>query len=131
MENQMVHLLNWMMDYEIRSSLRYGHNFALVMMSTLDRQSVPKELLQGTLRGSDEFFDLAKNTALLMGETNREGALTAIERFCFFCSEDLDLRFSLASFPRDGKNSPDLLKKAQQRLAQAIHSNASPVVAGD
>lgn len=127
MTNQISRILEWMLDYEVRSSTRYDRDLAIVMMTTTDGKSVPQCVLGETLRGSDEFFNLEGSSAVLMGETNQEGALSAVERFGFCCDGSYDLRFSIASFPVDGDTAAELLSACNRRLNRAVTESESPV----
>ena len=128
MNNQSAQVLEWMLEYEIRASHRYGHNVALVMMATSDRQSVPRSAIAKTFRACDEFFRLFSGSAVIMGETGRDGALTAIERYGFSCSGNYDLRFAVSNFPEDGETPHELITLAGERLDQALAGTHGPVV---
>ena len=128
MPNRMNYLLEWMLDYEIRSSQRYGHRLSLVVMTSGDHRSIPKKMLAGTVRRCDEFFDLGTDSVVLMGETGREGALCAVERFGFTCNGEVDLRFGVASYPEDGDSREVMLEVAKHRLRQALKGTQGPVV---
>ena len=127
MTNQSSRILEWMLDYEVRSSTRYDRDLTVVMMTTTQGKSIPQCALGETLRRSDEFFNLEGSSAILMGETSQEGALSAVERFGFCCEGDYDLRFSIASFPADGSTAAELLSACQRRLNYALSQSKSPV----
>lgn len=128
MPGSMNHLLKWMLDYEIRSCQRYGHPVTLVMIATGDHRPVPKHVLAKTIRSSDAFFELDSDSALLMEETPKQGALAAVERFEFVDRGVHDLRFGIAEYPEDGTSGQAMLETAIRNLLRALAGEHGPVV---
>lgn len=106
------------LTYEQRLATRYRYFVSVVMISTHHEEINVKQLLQETLRECDELYVLDGDVALLMPQTKIEDAYSAIERFKNICSDRIDLRFSIASYPADAATS-NLLSMAKERLAEA------------
>lgn len=106
------------LTYEQRLATRYRYFVSVVMISTHHEEINVKQLLQETLRECDELYVLDGDVALLMPQTKIEDAYRAIERFKNICSDRIDLRFSIASYPADAATS-NLLSMAKERLAEA------------
>lgn len=86
-------------------------------------------MLNGALRDSDVFFSMDHAVAVLMGETERTGALEAIERYRKTIGEAIDVQYAVASFPDDGKVTDELIDTAHRRLKIAVSSDDGPAVA--
>lgn len=118
-------------QYALRVSERYRRNLALVMMSGECEQSDFSGLIAPLVRRSDELLELRDCAAVLMGETNGEGALQAVQRFKRSCPEDAGLRYAVACFPDDGKAASMLLLNARRRLDVARGQQPGTVVSAD
>lgn len=126
MSEQNFHLLRWLVDYELRAAERYRRFVTLMLVASRNGCFYLKDILVKTKRESDRLFELDNEVAILMSETDLNGALTAVERYKSLFSEDVDLRFSVVSFPLDGVNCSDLMGKVFQRLdvAKALECGA-------
>lgn len=120
--------LESLLDYELRCSKRYRRPICLLMIAAVNTDISVKSLLDATIRQSDELFELREYAAILMGETDPDGALTAISRHKEAYGKDVDLRFGLASFPKDGSSVADLLAAAHRRLDKALALDRGAVV---
>jgi hypothetical protein len=76
-------------------------------------------LLKRIVCESDPAFFLTDSIVLLMGETDTEGALKAVERYQALIGPVTNIRYSIASFPGDGMASEDLIDTAHRRLKTA------------
>ena len=83
-------LLEYVLEHEIKNSERHGHNVSVVLLMTSNGSPIPKSALPGTIRSCDGYFDLDRATVVVMGETDTNGALNAIERYGFSCKGDSD-----------------------------------------
>ncbi len=83
--------------------------------------------LKGTLRDSDEFFELSDEAVIVLSETDTIGARTAIRRYkeANGHNGNHDVRFAVASFPTDSR---DLLLTALGRLTKAKQGMSGEVV---
>lgn len=86
------------------------------------------QLLQGTVRSSDEMALTEGAAAILMAETDAEGALAAVDRYRCKYAPAIDLRFGVVTFPDDGGNVDDLLDMASRRYSEAAHRSEGAVV---
>jgi len=110
------HDLEWLLDYEITQSTRHRRFASLVMLSANGSTSRIEPLLNGVLRDSDVLFPLDHAVAVLMGETERTGAIKAIERYKQILGDILDVQYGVASFPDDGKATNELIETAYSQL---------------
>lgn len=106
------------LTYEQKLAARYRFFVSIVMISTPRRDVSVRQLLKNTLRDCDELYVLDEGIALLMPHTSLQNALSAVDRFKSECEEQVDLRFSIASYPGDAA-SLNLLASAEDRLAAA------------
>jgi hypothetical protein len=120
--------LEWLLDYELRSSARHRRFVSLVMATPADCQVDLTELLSDACRETDEVFACRTASAVVMGETDEGQAELAIKRLQQMC-RGIDLRFALASYPKDGRMPSDLLWIAHRRLNEAKRGSAGAVVA--
>jgi hypothetical protein len=123
--------LEALLDYEIRGSMRYRRPMSLVLVAPVRSRVNLRELLGPILRASDKLFQIGGHAAILMGETDRDGALTAIRRYKEACNDEIDLRFALASFPDDGTNAQELIATARRRLGKALACERGAVIASE
>lgn len=112
MKNKNGYDLEWLLDYEITQSTRHRRFVSLVMLSANGSTDKIESMLNGALRDSDVLFPLDHAIAVLMGETERTGALKAMKRYREMIGETLDLQYGVASFPDDGKATAELIDKA-------------------
>ena len=73
--------------------------------------------------------NLDGSVLILMSETNRQGAETAIERYKQQDFDDYDLRFSLVTFPEDGRGVDNFFSSATRRLQKAFGGKPGSVMA--
>ena len=112
-------LLHWLVDYELRSSHRYRRFLAVVSVACDHGRVGFKDIVSDVLRDSDEVVEKDLGAAILMGETDGAGALTAISRYKARCEGAMDMRFGVATYPRDGCDATTLLEVAGGRLEEA------------
>ncbi len=118
------HDLEWLLDYELTQSTRHRRFVSLVMLSANGSTDRIKPILKGAFRDSDVLFSLDHAIAILMGETERTGALQAIERYREAVGESLDVQYAVASFPDDGKATTELMDEAYTQLDMASPEEA-------
>ena len=116
--------LEWLLDYELTQSARHRRFVSLVMLSANGSTGKIEPMLNGALRDSDVLFSLDHAVAVLMGETERAGAINAIKRYREAIGESLDVQYAVASFPDDGKATTELLDKAYGQLAMPTPGEA-------
>ena len=81
------------------------------------------------IRHSDTFFSINGSVVVLMGETDRAGALKAVERYQGLINGAIDVRYSVTSFPDDVKVTSKIIKTAYRRLEAAHTLDRGAVVA--
>jgi hypothetical protein len=124
--------LKRLLQYELRCAERYRRFVSLVMVGSADTVEVNlNQLLEGTVRSSDEMTIWDSAAAILMAETDAEGAMAAIDRFKRKYEPAVDLRFGVVTFPDDGGGADSLLSIASRRYSEASMRSAGAVVRHD
>ncbi len=122
--------LELLLGYELTASSRHRRFVSLVMLSSEAEQSGELEhLLDGVVRESDSAFTVNDGAIVLMGETDSSGAMRAVERYKNTINNRMDVRFSISSFPVDGKAPTELMQSAERRLQKARELNSGAIVA--
>lgn len=116
--------LQSLMQYEMLSSERYRRFMSVVMVSSTQDRPGLGGLIGDHVRNSDVMSEHGHSVVVLMGETDKRGAMTAVQRYHRNLSNHPDLRFSIATYPEDGVNPDTLMDVATQRLTLA---KASPI----
>jgi hypothetical protein len=88
------------------------------------------KLLKNTVRASDQLFTFNGQSAVLMAYTSKYEARKAAERYQTRCNGEVDVRYSIASYPDDGGVVADILKTAEQRLVQAKRAGFGAIITG-
>ncbi|MFB3787734.1 MAG: hypothetical protein ACE15F_15345 [bacterium] len=123
--------LEWLMDYEITCSSRYRRFFTLILFTSTDTRHGVDPLVMGKIiRECDRLFVFQHYGALLMSETDAACAVKAIHRFLAAFLHQENLRFAVASYPRDGHTAADLIGLAQGRLERARRLNQQVIMSG-
>ena len=119
MNNENGRNLEWLLDYELKQSIRHRRFVSLVMLSANGNTKNLNRILKDISRDTDPVFLLSDAIAVLMGETDTAGALRAVERYREMSEGAMDVQYSVASFPDDGRSPDDLIYMAQRRLGVA------------
>ena len=129
---QTTSMLDWTVEHELQCSRRYRRFLTVVGAECLDTDTKLKELLGEILRGSDEIIELnSKGVTVVMAETDRQGALRAIERYHDRFNGAFDIRFGVATFPVDACDRETLMARARSRLLKAKKGQPCTVVFED
>jgi hypothetical protein len=116
-------VLNRLLEYELTSAERYRRYVSLVMIhSPVDPESL-KITMDTHVRNSDAIAHFDHSVAVLMSETDQEDALRAVERYGNFMDDQLDPRYSVATYPVDNHTPDELLDIANRRLQEAKKSD--------
>ncbi len=127
-----VRMLNWAIEHELRCSQRYQRFLTVVGAECQATDTALKELLGEILRGSDEIIELdSTEVAIVMAETDRQGALMAIDRYHAHFNGAFDIRFGVATFPLDAGDHEALLGSARSRLLKAKKGKPGTVISED
>ena len=127
MNNENGNNLEWLLDYELKQSIRHRRFVSLVMLSANGNSKNLNKILKDIGRDTDPVFLLTDAIAVLMGETDTVGALRAVERYREMSEGAMDVQYSVASFPDDGRSPDDLIHKAHRRLELADEAKEPPV----
>jgi len=121
-----IDTLEWLLDYELNQSMRHRRYLSLVMLSSEEGSEKPRMILDKMVRRTDRLFAVNGSLAVLMGDTNRDGALKAVERYRREINRSIDVRYCVASFPDDAKEKEALMETACRRLetAKGLEDNA-------
>jgi hypothetical protein len=88
-------------------------------------------LLGDTIRDSDGFFISDGEAVLVMGETDRQGAMRAVMRFKDRIDDRCDVRYGVSSYPVDGHTSTELLARGRERVIRARELSWGSLVADE
>ena len=116
MNNEKEYTLEWLLDYELKQSIRHRRFVSLVMLSANGNKKHLNRILKDIARETDPVFQLSDVIAVLMGETDTTGALRAVERYREMSQRAMDIKYSVASFPHDGRSPDDLIYMAHRQL---------------
>jgi len=113
--------LKWLLDYELNQSIRYRRFLSLVMLAPKngDNRQRFRSILDDFVRCSDPIFSINGTLAIVMGETDKKGAVKAMERYQETINNVIEVRYSVATFPEDAKDAETLIHTAQRRLETA------------
>ncbi len=121
-------MLYTLLEYELHAAERYRRFVSLVMVSTEgDIPGLMNELGRH-VRKSDVVANFDHSLAVLMGETDKSDALSAVRRYCDLLMNQSDLRFSVATYPDDGVKPDGLVQAAYRRLSKARNNGGDSVV---
>jgi len=121
--------LKWLLDYELQQSARHRRFVSMVLLSANGNSKKLEKMMKDVARDTDPLFFLPHAIAVLMGETDTRGAVKALERYREVISPAIDVRYSVASFPEDGKGPAELTRTARTRLDKANKLERGSVVA--
>ena len=125
----MVPSVTWILSHEVQTSRRYLRYLSIVLVAPgKDTNGKLHRTLSESFRDCDVMVPVNGHTAVILSETDREGALRAIGR-CRKALKASDASFSTASFPTDAHDAAGLLKTAVLRLERAQQGERAGVVA--
>jgi hypothetical protein len=112
--------LGVLLEYELQASSRYRRYVSVVLLKGVGSGGAHfKNSLSEIIRHSDASFSFGNYVAILMGETDDEGSLTAIERYKQDMeSKGYDVRFAYVTYPGDGKTVDDLNRVLLERIEE-------------
>ena len=120
--------LNLLLTYELNQSVRHRRYLSLAMVCLNETGPKLASLLQRGMRESDSKFFSDNVAIVVMGETTKTEAVTAVNRYRDECCERFDIRSSVSSFPDDGKGSEELMNVLQRRLKNAMALDHGAIV---
>ncbi|MCX5772281.1 MAG: hypothetical protein NTZ09_18685 [Candidatus Hydrogenedentes bacterium] len=119
----------WLLGYELLVAARHRHFVTVLMVASCEGGIGVLQLLRETLRSCDGCLEEDGKSAVLMVHTTAEQARQAISRFKERCSNLIDFRYSIASYPQDAGMACDLMGICEQRLDRAMRAGFGAVVA--
>ena len=90
-------ILRQLLQYELYSAQRHRRFVSMVMVTTEEGISGLRSFLGAHIRDSDVIADFDSSIAVLMGETDINSAMIAVDRYKSFFESQLDLRFSVVT----------------------------------
>jgi hypothetical protein len=121
--------LDLLLTHELNQSMRHRRYFSLAMVCLNETGPKLASLLQRGMRESDSKFFSDDVAIVVMGETTKTGAVTAVNRYRDEFCERFDVRSSISSFPDDGKAPEELMNVLERRLKSAMELDRGAVVA--
>lgn len=121
-------ILRQLLQYELYGAQRHRRFVSMVMVTTDEGISGLRSFLGSHIRDSDVIADFDSSIAVLMGETDINSAMVAVNRYKSFFESQLDLRFSVVTYPSDGGKAENLIKMAYHRLSKAKQGESGAVV---
>jgi hypothetical protein len=108
----------WLAEHELRCARRYQRFFTIVIGMPESEECDSLSVFSRYLRETDEVMAHGEYVAILMAETDRKGAWMALDRLKERFGTALDVRFGVASYPKDGRDVDALLGVAEYRLGE-------------
>ncbi len=125
--------LEWMLEYELLLADRNRRFVAMAMMES-DAPGGVEQVLDGSVRDSDVFFQLSDNLgAVLMSDTDSTGALTAIKRYkeSSIDNGDIKMHVGLGFYPQDHLPASAFVSSVFDRMKKSEAQDAGAVVTED
>jgi len=126
-----VDLLQEVLEYELACAERYRRFVSLVMVKEGEKGAQLEHILADKVRDSDLLAEKNSNFLILMSETDRNGARSAISRFVDRDGEVHDFRFALVTYPNDSGSAEALMEAVERRLVMADEEGPGAIVSGD
>lgn len=107
------------LECELCAAARYRRFVSLVAIRGNGGLGSFKDHLVVNMRNSDRIFEFGGDAIVLMTETSKEGAQTAVERYKAAMSHfsvAAKLSYGTATYPADGGNPDQMIAIAQSQL---------------
>ena len=106
-------ILEEIIEHELRCAKRYRRFVSII---SFEKENIPFDLeffLEKVIfRECDEIFLINGIVFIIMSDTNKFGAETAMRRMKENLEFRYELRYNIVSFPFDGHSAEDLINKA-------------------
>lgn len=123
--------LREILDYELKCAERYRRFITLVMVTAAGNDEDVEHVLSGSVRYCDILSEIEGSAMILMSETTMLGGQSAVDRYKSDMTSEGDLRFSIATFPSDGRGADVLMAVGMRRLKKAVSRERGSVVVDD
>ncbi len=120
-----------LLEYELNAAERYSRYVSLLMISSKDDLPRVKSIVSDNVRNTDVYSSFDHSIIILMGETQKNDALGAVNRFRRLFPGQQDLQFAIATYPDDEVKPEGLIRTAYDRLNRARQHSELAVVAED
>ena len=121
--------LEWLLGHELRLAVRHRCYVSVIMMMPRTKKDVSiAQLLKQTLRESDCHLSVGKQDVLLMPRTTKREAYGAVRRFKELCNGEVDVRYSIVTYPGDGGTVQSMLSAAKRRLIGAGRAGFGAII---
>ena len=120
--------LEWLLNYEQRLAERYRYFLSLVMMAPTNEKAKVMKILESSIRSCDEIFVINGYYVVLMPHTSKQEARVAVDRYKSMYNGELDIRYSITSFPGDINSLSDPIEVGRQRLETAKQGKPGEVI---
>ncbi len=120
-----ISTLQDMLQYELHAAERYRRFVTLLLIDSRQEGSSLEEDMKRHLRSSDVMARIDNSIAVLMGETDNDGARIAAERYKKDFGRHAEFYFSLATYPADGGKPERLFTVAHERLEKSRAESSS------
>ncbi len=112
--------LEWLVDHELALAKRYRRFFTLLLLEQENPQLTPEQALGAGMRQCDTPYAFPGGLiAVVLSETDAQGALAALDRYREHGRVGRKSRFGIASYPEDNVPAGDFLALGLKRLRKA------------
>jgi hypothetical protein len=119
----------WLLDHELRLAVRHRCYVSVIMMMPRSKKDVSVErLLKQTLRESDCHLVVEGQDVILMPRTTKREAYRAVKRFKELCNGEVDVRYSIVTYPGDGGTVHSMISTAKRRLIGAGRAGFGAII---
>ena len=119
-----------MLDHEIALAERYRRFVTVLMIQPSCKRKDFQERLKGHVRRGDLVFGVGDSAlAVLMSETDQNGARVALSRYVRECAAGVTIAYGIGSYPEDGTGAMQLLTAASRNLNEwaRMRMNGAPM----
>ena len=110
----------WLLDHELLLAKRYGRPLTLAFIETASQNGSFEECFWGVLRDCDIYSVLTPScAAILMCDTDPEGAHKALERFRSEHGQQAAFPCGIVSYPQDNCDTLEFLRAGFKRLRES------------
>ena len=120
--------LEWLLKYEQRLAERYRYFLSLVMMTSISDNARIIKILENTMRSCDQIFAINGDYFILLPHTSKQEARATVNRYKSMYNGELDIRYSITTFPGDINSLSDPIEVGRQRLKSAKQGGPDEVV---
>ena len=117
--------LRQLLQYELHAAQRHRRFVSLVMMTSENALSGVRDYVGAHVRDSDVIANFDHSVAVLMEETDSEGALKAVDRYKRLFDSQVDLRFSVGWLSGDSAAPANRFSSSRTRFSISFVSGSA------